>query len=176
MKTYTRFLTFALAATMLTACVNKEEQMRDAISDYLVQEIGEQYLKGETCVPSLTIVAEEKNNPSDIRVWCDCWVFWYEQVGDTLKTVSGGNHSGLMTIEEKDGKYNVTAFEQTTDGTDFTPSAKRIFGEHYDSFQNIHSNNDEAEAVRKEQLGDYVRRHNLSVQYYQDYGWDAVKL
>lgn len=176
MKTYTRILTIALAATMLTACSNKEEQLRDAMSDYLVQEVGEQYLKGETCIPSMMVVASEKANESETRVWCDCWVFWYEQVGDTLKTVSGGNHSGCMTIEEKDGKYNVTAFEQATDGAGFTPSAQRIFGKHYDAFQLWHSNHDSAEALRKEQLGEYIRRHNLAAHYYQDYGWDAVEL
>ena len=32
------------------------------------------------------------------------------------------------------------------------------------------------EAARKEQLGEYVKRHHLNVRYYQDFGWDAVAL
>ncbi len=155
---------------------HKKQALRDAMSDYLVKEVGEHYLKGEMCIPSLMMVASEKSNPTETRVWCDCWVWWYELSGDTLKTVSGGNHSGCMTIEAKDGKPVVTAFEQTTDGASFTPSAKRIFGKHYDMLQLMHANHDVAEAVRKEQLGEYVRRHNIPVRYYQDYGWDAVEL
>ena len=40
----------------------------------------------------------------------------------------------------------------------------------------MHANHDVAKALRKEQLGEYVRRHHLSVRYYQDYGWPAVEL
>ena len=155
---------------------HREQALRDAMSDYLVKEVGEHYLKGDMCIPSLMVVASEKSNPTETRVWCDCWVWWYELSGDTLKTVSGGNHSGCMTIETKGGKPVVTAFEQTTDGASFTPSAKRIFGKHYDTFELMHANHDVVEAVRKEQLGEYVQRHNIPVHYYQDYGWDAVEL
>ena len=126
--------------------INRTEQaMRDAMSDYLVKEVGKHYLKGEMCIPSLIILGSEESDSSEVSVWCDCWIWWYEQAGDTLKTVSGGNHSGCMTIKVKDGKPVVTAFEQTTDGASFTPSAKRIFGKHYDMFQQIHSNHALAE-------------------------------
>ena len=153
----------------------REQAMREAMSDYLVKEIGAHYLQGQLCIPTLLIVAEEEDSTQG-RVWCDCWVYWYNVAGDTLKTVSGGNHSGCMTIQERDGKPVVTAFEQTEDGAQFLPSAKRIFDRHFDVFQNMNSNQDVREAVRKEQLGEYVKRHNLNVRYYQDFGWDAVEL
>ena len=70
----------------------------------------------------------------------------------------------------------MTAFEQTEDGARNEISAKRIFGKHYDVYQNMHSNQDVREAVRHEQLKEYVRRNGLAVHYYQDYGWDAVVL
>ena len=107
---------------------------------------------------------------------CDCWVFWYTPSGDTLKCVSGGNHSGLMSLEVTDGKYTVTSFEQTADGAGWEPSARRIFGSYYDVFQNMHSNHDLQEAVRREQLRYYLKRHNLPYRYYQDYGWPAVEI
>jgi len=34
---------------------------------------------------------------------------------------------------------------------------------------------DVAEAVRKEQLDEYIRRHKLSIRFYQDYGLDTVE-
>ena len=40
----------------------------------------------------------------------------------------------------------------------------------------MHSNEQVREAVRKEQLQEYVKRNNLKVRYYQDYGWPAVEL
>lgn len=156
--------------------INRQEQaMRDAMSEYLVSEIGSQYAQGELCIPVLMIAAEEEESMLT-RVWCDCWVFWYNQAGDTLKTVSGGNHSGLMTLQRQGCTMKVTAFEQTTDGAGNDASARRIFGQHYDIYQNMHGNQDVREAVRREQLGLYVRQHQLPVRYYQDYGWEAVEL
>lgn len=154
----------------------KEQAMREAMSNYLVKEKGELYLKGQLCIPTLLIVATEEKDSTETLVWCDCWVDWYNVAGDTLKTVSGGNHSGCMTIHQQDGKPVVTAFEQTLDGAAFMPSAKRIFGDHYDIFQNMNSNQDVREAARKEQLQEYVRRRQLNIHYYQDFGHDAVSL
>lgn len=151
-------------------CINyiannrREQALRDAISDYLIREIGCQYLQGEICIPTLMMVAEE-----DSVIYGDFWIMWYNLAGDTLKMVSGGNHSGKMTIAESNGTFVVTAFEQTLDGAANEPSAKRIFGEHYDIYHSMHSNESVREAVRQEQLSEYIRRHNLSARYYQDY-------
>ena len=152
--------------------ISREEQaLRDAIGDYLVREIGSQYAQGELCIPVLMMVHEQADS-----LWGDFWVFWYNVAGDTLKCVAGGNHSGLMTLEGENGDYKVTAFEQTVDGAGNEASAKRIFGTHYDIYQNMHSNQEVREAVRREQLKEYVKRNNLPVKYYQDYGWPAVEL
>lgn len=151
-------------------CINyiannrREQALRDAISDYLIREIGCQYLQGEICIPTLMMVAEE-----DSVVYGDFWIMWYNLAGDTLKMVSGGNHSGKMTIAESNGTFVVTTFEQTLDGAANEPSAKRIFGTHYDIYHSMHSNESVREAVWQEQLSEYIRRHNLSARYYQDY-------
>ena len=150
---------------------HKEQAVRDAISDYLVREIGKLYQKGELCIPTLMMVHEE-----DDLFMGDFWVLWYTPSGDTLKCVSGGNHSGCMTLSEENGKYTVTAFEQTVDGAGNEASAKRIFGSYFDIYQNIHSNERVREAVRQEQLREYQKRNNLNYRYYQDYGWPAVEL
>lgn len=156
--------------------INRHEQaVRKAISDYLVNTIGQQYLQGELCVPSLMIVHEQEDGDS-LQVWGDFWVFWYKVCGDTLQTVSGGSHPGLITLQQQNDVLEVTSFQQVQDGSLFLPSAKRIFGEHYDIFQNMNSNQDVREAVRQEQLSDYVLRNEIAVHYYQDYGWPAKEL
>lgn len=132
----------------------KEEALREAIRTYLLREIAPFYRQAEFCVPTLMMVRE-----TDTEVWGDFWVFWYEQSGDTLRVVSGGNHSGRMTIAQQDGKPVVTAFEQTVDGAGNDASARRIFGSYYDIYMNMHSNESVREAVRAEQLDEYVRNH-----------------
>ena len=154
----------------------REQALRDAISDYLIKEIGMQYRQGELCIPTLMIVSAQEISADMAWVWGDFWIWWYNQEGDTLMTVSGGNHSGLMTVLQQDGKLKITSFEQTVDGAGNDASARRIFRSHYDIYQNMHSNQDVREAVRREQLGEYVKSHNLNIHYYKDYGWDAVKL
>ena len=154
----------------------QEQAVRDAISDYLVHAIGENYLKGELCIPALMIVAADEAGDTAAHVWCDNWVYWYTPAGDTLKCVSGGNHSGLMTLVSQDGKPVVKAFEQTVDGAGWEASARRIFGAHYGLFSDMHSNSDVQEAVRREQLRHYLLRHNLHYRCYQDYGWPAVEI
>ena len=152
--------------------INRQEQaVRQAVSDYLIREIGVHYLQGQLCIPVLLMVREE-----DDRIWGDFWIEWYNISGDTLKTVSGGNHSGVMTLTKEGSKYTVTSFEQTVDGAGNEASARRIFGDYFDIYQNMHSNQDVREAVRREQLSEYLKAHNLPYRYYQDYGWPAVKL
>ena len=109
-------------------------------------------------------------------MWGDFWVFNYKIAGDTLKTVSGGNHPCRLQISELDGSPYVMGYDLVEDGATNDKSAREIFGKHYDVYQNMHSNQDVREAVRREQLGEYVKSHNLKINYYKHYGWDAVKL
>ena len=149
----------------------REQAVRQAISDYLLHEIAIHYHQGQLCFPTLMMVRED-----DDRVWGDFWIDWFNISGDTLKAVSGGNHSGMMTLRKQGSRYFVTSFEQTVDGAGNDASARRIFGDYYDIYHNMHSNRDVREAVRREQLSEYVRSNHLPYRYYQDYGWPAVRL
>lgn len=122
------------------------------------------------------IAAQEDCETEMAWVWGDFWVFNYRIAGDTLKTVSGGNHSGKMQICAGDPYWKVCSFEQTEDGAGNDASARRIFGDHYDIYMNMHSNEAVREAVRKEQLREYIQRNHLNIHFYQDYGWPAVTL
>ena len=147
-----------------------------AIDRYLVSEFGSHYAPGEHCVPFHTIVGVDERNVDDILVWGDYWVFNYNQVGDTLKTVSGGNHPGLIHLRQTDNGFEVTGFDAVADGADNIKTAKEIFGEKYEAFREINSDEQKRERLRTEVIAEYVKAHNLSVTMYQDYGWPAVKL
>lgn len=147
-----------------------------AINHYLTKEIGSQYLKGEYCVPIQNIVDVDDHNSKDILVWGDFWVFNYNQVGDTLKCVSGGSHPGLIHVCKTENGFEVTSFDQVEDGSSYLPSAKKIFGEKYDAFHNINSDEQKREEIRTEVLSAFVKEHNIPATMYQDYGWPAKKL
>ena len=157
--------------------INEQEVAYLPVIDrYLVDTFGKQYAEGEHCVPVHNIVGIDNRNPDDILVWGDYWVFNYNLVGDTLKCVSGGSHPGLMHIRQAEDSFEVVAFDQVEDGARNLPSAKKIFGDRFDTFQAINSDEKAREALRAEVLSDYVKTHNLSATLYQDYGWPAKPL
>ena len=147
-----------------------------AIDRYLVEEIGKHYAQGEHCVPIHNVVAIDESNTEDILVWGDFWVFNYNQVGDTLKCVSGGNHPGLMHVRQTDNGFEVNSFDQVEDGSNNLPSAKRFFGDKYEAYQAINSNKEDHEKLRAEGLATYVKKQGLSATTYEDYGWPAKQL
>ena len=147
-----------------------------AIDRYLADVFGKQYAEGEHCVPMHNIVAVDERNVADILVWGDYWVFNYNQEGDTLKCVSGGSHPGLMHLQQTDKGFEVTAFDQVEDGSSFLPTAQKIFGDKYEAFQAINSDDKKREKLRADVLAGYVKQHNLTATMYQDYGWPAKKL
>ena len=154
----------------------RETNYFPAIDRYLADSIGSKYAKGEHCVPIHSIVRVDERNAEDILVWGDFWVFNYNQVGDTLKCVSGGSHPGLLHIRQTEKGFEVTAFDQVEDGSRYLPTAKKIFGDKYDAFQAINSDEKNRERLRADVLATYAKKNGLAVTPYQDYGWPAKKL
>ncbi len=154
----------------------RETNYFPAIDRYLADSIGSKYAKGEHGVPIHSIVRVDERNAEDILVWGDFWVFNYNQVGDTLKCVSGGSHPGLLHIRQTEKGFEVTAFDQVEDGSRYLPTAKKIFGDKFDAFQAINSDEKNRERLRAEMLATYAKKNGLAVTMYQDYSWPAKKL
>jgi hypothetical protein len=147
-----------------------------AVDDYLVNEIGKNYAQSDVCIPYAYVISTDEGNPNDILIWGDFWVFNYEISGDTLKTVSGGNHPGLMHVKKTETGYEVTSFDAVADGADNLPSAKKIFGDKFDIYQEFSGAAEKREMERLRFTADYVKKHNMSATMLQDYGWPAVAL
>ena len=84
----------------------KESTCLTAVDDYLVNEFGKHYVQGDVCIPCAYVIDKDESNADDILVWGDFWVFNYKLSGDTLKTVSGGAHPGLMHVQKTDDGSN----------------------------------------------------------------------
>lgn len=81
-----------------------------------------------------------------------------------------------MHIRQTENGYEVISFDQVEDGSRYLPTAKKIFGDKYDAFQSINSDEKKREMLRAEGLSKYVKEQGLSATMYQDYGWPATKL
>lgn len=153
-----------------------EQTIEQVVDQYIVNTFGKQYAQADVCIPQQIVVATDESDEQDIKVWGDFWVFNYNMAGDTLKTASGGSHPGLIHLKKGDKGYEVTGFEQVGDGSQFEPTAKKIFGDKYDAFMKMHSNDKEREQNRAQGIAKYAKSHDLKVTMYQDQGWPAVKL
>lgn len=155
-----------------------EDPVEAAIYKYLVEEVAKKYPEADVSIPVVIVVHEDLTDENDSLAFGDYWIYNYKIDGDTLKTQAGGNHPGVMHLKkEEDGNYTVTEFEETGEGGDFEPTAKELFGEHFEDFMNVYSNSDTVEEARKITVSDYVNLNGLDdVKYYQDEGWDPVEL
>ena len=82
----------------------------------------------------------------------------------------------LTAIWQTEKGFEVMAFYQVEDGSRYLPTAKKIFGDKYDAFQAINSDEKNRERLRAEVLATYAKKNGLAVTMYQDYGWPAKKL
>ena len=160
--------------TVAIEAANRIDPILKAIEAYLVDSIGSSYAQGEMCIPVIGMTCSDGVENDSVNMWGDFWVFNYKVVGDTLKTVSGGNHAGKMLLLKNDnGEFQVMSFEQVEDGSGNLESAQRIFGEYYEAYHAANSDENYREKARADFIADYVKTHNLPVKYYQDYGWPA---
>lgn len=164
---------------MLFACGEPRKKVDtpiSAIEQYVADSIGSQYSQGEYCIPYTLLLAVDDSNPQDILVWGDFRVENYNLKGEILETVSGGSHPGLMHVAKTADGYEVKAFDAVEDGSSFDPTAKAIFGDRYDAFISLQSDDKENKITREQALAAYVTAHQIPAKYYQDYGWDAQEL
>ena len=153
----------------------QEDSALAAIGRYMTG-IGSDYAPGDYCIPYCLIAGTEEENPEDIRIWGDFRVENYNQAGDTLKSVSGGSHPGCMHVKKTDDGFEVFRFDAVGDGSDFNPTAKAIFGDRYDAFMALHSDDDARKAARAKSILDYADANGLDISCYQDFGWPAVRI
>ena len=152
-----------------------ERPPKVAVFNYIAS-LGSQYAEAEVSIPYGTIIAIDERDPEDVRVWGDWWVMNYNREGDTLVSVSGGAHSGLIHLRKGEDGYTVTSFEELENGSGWLPSAKKIFGQYMDEFQKISSDQDKKEEVRRRFLKEYITDNGLGITKYKDFGRDPVEL
>ena len=145
---------------------------------FIIDEFSGDYEKAEVCIPCVQIVAEEMEDPEDNRVYGIFSVFNYNLNGDILECVSGGVYPGVIHVKKdlENGGYVFTKAEIVEDGTNYTESAKKIFGDHYDDFEKLSADDKAGEETRAQIIANYVAANDLKISAYQDYGWDPVTL
>lgn len=149
-----------------------------AVYEYVATEIAKSYEidKDTISIPVVCIVDKVENEDGTVDVAGEFQIYNYKLDGDTLLTQSGGSHPGKMHLV-KDGEfYKVESFDAVEDGSDYEPSAKKIFGDKYDKFVKASSNDKKMNRLRTKAIKNYVQATGINATQYQDEGWDPVKL
>ncbi len=152
------------------------EAFYTTLYDYISDEFGSHYEPSDVGIPCPIIIAEDESNKDDILVWGNFQIYNYRLNGDTLETESGGSYPGLLHFKDSQDGYEVTKAELVEDGSGYDPSAKKIFGKHYDDFISAMADEEKNESIRAQIIANYVAANDLKITAFKDYGWDPVKL
>ena len=149
----------------------------EAVEKYMADSLGVFYPPADYCIPFNDYISIDDADESDIKVLGDFWILNYDLSGDTLKTMSGGNHPGRMHVRKTgDGGYEVFDFERVGDGSSYEPEARRIFGDKFEEFSAAYSDDISREAVRKEPVRRFVESKGIPAKMIKDYGWPVIQL
>ena len=143
---------------------------------YINDEFAANYDSADVAIPIVNIIYQDESNKEDIKVYGDFWYMNYDLKGDTLEFVSGGSYPGCIHMKTTDDGYSVTSMDIVEDGSNYLDSAKEIFGEHFDDFEKVSSDNEAREKVRAQIISNYVFANDLNIKAYQDQGWNPVTL
>lgn len=186
-----RINTFIILFILLVSCrqwsngariekVEPYEKYSGIINKCLINLFHEDYLSGEETITFYDYISVDDSDKQDIRLLGNFWIMNYNQSGDTLKMVSGGNQPGEMHIRMiGEGKYEWISFRfvnKYVKEDDYEENAKQVFGEHYDEYLEAQADLDRRQIVQSEAIADYVHNHGLSANYYQDKGQSAIKI
>ena len=152
------------------------DPVESAVYKYMAEDVSKHFDKADANIPVVNIVHVDHTNPDEVLVYGDFWIYNYNIEGDTLICVSGGDFPGVMHLSRSGDGYSVSSFDMVSDGADFDPSAKQLFGENYDAFMKAYSDEEARKELRTITVSDYANLNGLAVTQYQDYGWEPVKL
>ena len=152
-----------------------DDKLMAAVYEYIVEECGKNYEKTDVSIPMVNLVGTDDSDPDDIKVWGDYWIDNYNLEGDTLATQSGGSYPGCIHLKKSGDDYEVTEMEVVGDGSDYLPTARKIFGNRFDDLTKAMDDEKRAQ-IRGQIIADYVKANDLKITKYQDFGWDPVDL
>ena len=154
-----------------------DDNMLYVVNDYICTEFTKSYDAADVAIPIVNVIDRDGSDPQDIKIYGDFSVYNYNLEGDTLVCQSGGNYPGCFHLKETDAGagFVVTSFDEVASGSDFDSSAKEIFGDLYEDFSKVYSDNENREFIRKDTIAEYCSSHNVPATKYQDPGNDPVE-
>ena len=130
--------------------------------------------ENDVAIPCFLILKEDDSDQKDIKVWGDFQIYNYDLRGTTLMTQSYSSNPGVAHLTKVKEGYIVSEIEFVDDGENYTESVNKIFGWDKKLQKAYEGIEDKEEETRKAVIKDYRDREKLTIEAYQDYGFDPV--
>ncbi|MCR5584233.1 MAG: hypothetical protein K6F63_02210 [Lachnospiraceae bacterium] len=153
-----------------------EENFEKALNDFLIAELGQYFAPLEHCIPFTILVDLDDVDKENVKIYGIFWVQDYKLNGTVLENVSGGCFPGVVKGKKTDGVWEFTEIERVASGSGNAESAKKIFGDRYEAYSMVISNDNVRTMLRTEAVKKYVKANDLNVTAYKDYGCDPIEL
>ncbi len=135
---------------------------------------------GSVAIPCPIILKTVMNDETHAKVYGNFWILIYVKQGDILFNISGGENPAVVTLENTDGEWRVSAMEEAGDGDEYVADINRFadgdkeLEEQYFASADLMS--EQNQEIRTRFIREYVKANELDITAYQDYGWDPVAL
>ncbi|WP_026508363.1 hypothetical protein [Butyrivibrio sp. MC2013] len=138
-----------------------------ACYDYLAFEAEQDYDPNNAMIPLVTVVGIDDTDADDVLIYGDYWLWEFTKEDDKLIAISGGHRPGIIHAqrfgEDETAIYSGLSLDEALTDDD----AKGLFGDYYDAYIAV-SSDDRARKEKMDQvLSDYVESNGLEVS-----GWD----
>ncbi len=163
------------AESVLETITNSDDDtVLDAVHTYLVSYAQEMFPEAEHIIPAPVILRIDDSNPDCVTLWGNFWIYKYNLEETVLVCQSGGSMPGKIIVEKNDTGYKVS--ETQFMFTESEDELKAVCDNDEELMTMFSDMSDELLQAREDAIKEYAKEWGLTVDAYQDFGWDPVPL
>lgn len=118
-------------------------------------------------IPYANIVDVDDSDPDDVLVYGDYYVWEFEQNDDTLSSVSSAHIPGVIHMTQIGDDDFVDYYGFSMDQALTDDEVEEIFGEYYDHYLTLSSDEEMRDSGIAYNIADYVKANDLPITKYQ---------
>ncbi|MBQ9983880.1 MAG: hypothetical protein IJP29_04755 [Lachnospiraceae bacterium] len=147
----------------------------EAICKYMEEDYLQYSVEDKVWIPGY-VIHKEVEKDGEYLVFGNFWSYGYQLTGTILESQSGTEMPACFHLKETENGYEVVSVDTAGDGSYVEDI--QAFTADYPGLYDLFMEYDEEKRMdaQKEYVQMYVKGHNLSIEYYKEYGWDPVKI
>lgn len=122
------------------------------------------------------VIYKEVEAGGEYLVFGNFWSYGYQLTGTVLESQSGTEMPACFHLKESENGYEVVSVDTAGDGS-YAEDIQAFTADYpgiYDLFMEY--DDEKRMDAQKEYMQMYVKGHNLSIEYYKEYGRDPIKI